>query len=316
MSEDWNRIIAQGETMNVDFKGPLSWDGNDRGALAEDIVGMTNIRDGGLILIGVSEGADGNYTIDGLSADQAKTFDPTKVMDFVAGYFQPQVRLRVERPVVDGKQLVALRIEEFDQTPAICIKDGPAKPGTPNKRYFYEGNLIVRTPAAKTVVIRTAEDMHALIRLAVTKTSNRLLGDVRRLLEGRSEQPIARQPYDAALAVWTAAFAERVNGWKATYPGRGFFSFVLLPDRTVETSLDHTAMKKLVQDARVQVMGLELPSTNVDRFTSVVNIPAGIQGKLDLEDYQEVWQMTSSGAFMYGRLLLYRQLDQGPPFIP
>jgi hypothetical protein len=317
MSEEWKRILSQGETMNVDFKGPMSWDGNDRASVAEDIVGMSNIRDGGLIVIGVSESSDGNLSIDGLGAEQAKSFDPTKVIDFVASYFQPSVKLRVERPLVDGKQLVALRVDEFDQTPTICIKDGPVKDSRTGKRHFYEGNVIVRTPAAKTVVIRTSEDMHALIRLAVTKMSNRLLEDMRRLLEGRDDTVrIAAQPHEQDLATWTRAFAERVNAWKQTHPGRGFFSFILLPDIAPEGALDHAAMKKLVQSARVEVKGLELPSCYPDKFTSVMNIPNGVQGRLDLQEYQDVWQLSSSGAFMYARLLIYRQLDQGPPYIP
>lgn len=238
---------SSGVPVDDGVSGPTSWDGSARAAIAEDIVGMTNIRDGGLIVIGVSEGSDGNLCIDGLGPEQAKSFDPTKVIDFVASCFQPLVKLRVERPVVDGKQLVALRVEEFDQTPVICVKDGPVKDERTGKRQFYEGNVIVRSPAAKTVVIRTAEDMHALIRLAVTKTSNRLLEDMRRLLEGRGEsQPISTQPYERDIAIWANSLAERVNGWKQTHPGRGFFSFLLLPDKSLESTLEHAEMKKVV----------------------------------------------------------------------
>ena len=229
---------------------------------------------------------------------------------------QPPVTVRIERPVIDGKQLVAIKVQEFEQTPVICVKDGPVKDPKTGKRYFYEGNLIIRTVAAKTVVIRTADDMHALIRLAVTKTSNTLLQDVRRILEGEASASVSPPPYERELAAWVGAFAERTNEWKRTYSRRGWFSFLLIPDRVVSDERDHSTLKKLVQRSYVELKGLQLPSCYPDQSTTLQNLPRGIQGRLDLGDYQEIWQLHDSGAFMYGRLLLYRQHDQVSTVIP
>ena len=172
----------------------MAWDQASRGSLAEDIVAMANTRGGGTLLIGVSEGEDGRPRVDGVTPEQSATFDPTQLTDFVAGYFRPAVRLRVERPLLDGKSLVAIIVSEFDTTPVICTNDGPPK-RPDGKRLFYAGDLLIRSAAAKTVKVCTAEDMHALVRLAMNKMSDALLQDVRRIVEaGPSVASLAGSP--------------------------------------------------------------------------------------------------------------------------
>jgi hypothetical protein len=304
---EWKLLITRGETMNFDLKQAMAWEDPERAGLAEDIVAMANVQNGGILLIGVAEGDDGAARIDGLTPEQAASFDLTKVCDYVAGYFQPPVHIRIERPVLDGKQLVAIIVETFDATPIICIKDGPEKRGgaSRGKRVFYAGNLIVRTPAAKSEAIRTAEDMHALMRLAVTKTSDKLLTDVRRIIEGVPPAQTPADPYDGALTMWREALAERQAAWRQRYPEYSTFSLLFLPNHSTDKQLDHAEMRKLVQQCQVEALGLTLPNCWENNTTSIQNRPRGIEGKLDLDHYQEFWQLHDTGAFMDASLLHY-----------
>jgi predicted HTH transcriptional regulator len=95
---EWEILISRGETKNLDFKRPMAWDNLNRGSLTEDIAAMANTRDGGTILVGISEGEDGNAVLEGVSQEQAASFEPTKVIEFVASLFQPPVDLHIERP--------------------------------------------------------------------------------------------------------------------------------------------------------------------------------------------------------------------------
>ena len=310
MNDDWLRVIAQGETMRVDFKAAHEWDGNARAALAEDIVAMANIRDGGVLLIGVAEAQDGSASIDGLTPQQVATFDPTKVCEYVATYFQPLVNLTIERPMINDKQLIAIRVAEFDASPVICIKDGPEKPniGGKVKRYFYAGNLIVRTPAAKSEAIRTAEDMHAIIRLGVTKTSNQLLADFRRVLEGSTALAPAL-PHEREVAQWSQALEACRTTWEAECPGYGVIAMAFLPSPLGKV-LDHAAMRKLVRQSQVQWEGWSIPNQYYEgRFATIQNRVSLVEGVLEIEKYQELWQLHASGAFMFARMLHY--LEKG-----
>jgi hypothetical protein len=311
--EEWGRLITQGETTHVDFKGPMAWDGSARGSLSKDVVAMANIRDGGVIVIGVSEVAGKSLQVDGVTEEQAATFDPTKVVEYIASRFQPPVRLQIERPIVDGKQLIAIRVAEFETTPIVCISDGPETAQGSGKRMFYEGNVFVRNAAAKSEPIRRAEDMHALIRLAVSKTGDQLLADFRRILDGRAErQPVAVDPHRAGLEVYATELKEHRSKWAAQFPGRGTFSMTFLPSQPIGKVLDHATMKKLVEQAQVEWRGWKVPTAVwPDRFSQVQNRIDAVQGAFDLDEYKELWQLRSTGAFMHTRLIIYVRDEKG-----
>lgn len=309
--EEWRRVIARGETMHVDFKAAMSWDGEARADLTKDIIAMANVQDGGTILVSVAKGDDGAAKIDGLTPEQAASFDPTRICDYIAAYFQPPVQLRIERPEVNGKRLVAIRVSEFDATPMICITDGPEKkPGdVKGKRTFYAGNIIVRTPAAKSEAIRSAEDMHALVRLAVTKTSDKLLGDIQRILDGgiggRAILVTDTRPYEKERLMWEDALSQREALWKQQWPRKGRFSFIALPDLIIGKQMDHSTMRKLVQQAHTQGAGLTLPNCFENQVTRIANRKEALQGTLDLNEYQELWQLHETGFFADASLLHY-----------
>jgi hypothetical protein len=313
MNEDWLRIISRGETMHIDFKGALEWAGPGRAAVARDVVAMANIRDGGMLLIGVAEGPDGSGTVEGLTPQQAATFDPTSVGEYVASYFQPPVNISIERPLVAGVQLVAIRVAEFDASPIICTKDGPEEPNTGGKarRYFYGGNLIVRNAAAKSEVIRTAEDMHALIRVSVTKTSNQLLADVRRILEGGAP-PLPVLPHERELAQWSKTLPSLREKWSKAMPGQATFTMTFLPSE-IGRVLTHDELRRLVKQSQVTWGGWVVPSqTYEDRSTTIQNRAFAVEGTTDSEEYQESWQLHGSGAFMFARLLHYVDRKTAP----
>jgi hypothetical protein len=306
MNEEWASLIALGETPHVDFKAAQEWDGSARAALAVDIVAMANIRDGGALLIGVAERDDGGAFVEGLTTEQAATFDPTKVGGYLANHFQPAVSLTIERATIEEKLIVVIRVQEFDATPIICIKDGPEKPsdGGRSKRYFYGGNVIVRNAAARSEAIRTAEDMHALIRLAVTKTSDQLLADFRRVLEGGAPT-VKSAPHEGELDEWAKALESHRSEWSKSFPGHGVLAMAFLPS-PLETPLDHSAMRKLPQQSLVQWHGWSLPiQCYEDKFCQVQNRKSAVEASMVLDNYQEVWQLHASGAFMLARLLEY-----------
>ena len=84
-------ILCRGyESKDLDYKHPMAWDEADKSSccgLVKDILAMANTR-GGFISIGVSQQPLG-YSFDGVSPDQAKTFDTTRLNCFLQAYADP-----------------------------------------------------------------------------------------------------------------------------------------------------------------------------------------------------------------------------------
>jgi predicted HTH transcriptional regulator len=79
---------------------------------------MANTR-GGFIVIGVSEQPAG-YSFDGVSSDQAETFDTTRVNRFLQTYADPPINALLRKVSHDGKVFVIIEVPAFPDTPHIC----------------------------------------------------------------------------------------------------------------------------------------------------------------------------------------------------
>ena len=74
-------------------------------------------------------------------------------------------------------------------------------------------------------------------------------------------------------------------------------------------------MRARVRRARARGAGLEVPTSDDRASGKVRNRKSAIQGRLDLGDFQEVWQLHQSGAFMYAALLHYSE-NEGRRVLP
>lgn len=124
-------------------------------------------------------------------------------------------------------------------------------------------------------------------------------------IEGLPPAQTPIESYDGALTMWREALAERQVAWRQRYPEYGTFSLSFLPNRSTDKQLDHAKMRKLVQQCQVEGLGLTLPNCWENNTTSIQNRPRAIEGKLDLDYYQELWQLHNTGVFMDASLLHY-----------
>lgn len=111
------------EQSAVEFKsaGALTSPGL-RGKVIRAMLAMTNRRDGGLVLVGVSEN-DGVPTLDGLSEEDAATWKHDHLADAVAEYADPRVSFSSAVIDVDGARVLVIEIDEFADAPVICRRD-------------------------------------------------------------------------------------------------------------------------------------------------------------------------------------------------
>jgi predicted HTH transcriptional regulator len=138
-------------------------------------MGMANLRDGGVMIIGVSE-SEGKWTLDGISGADLGTYDEDEINDFVNRYSSPSIRLELVTVAHRNTRFLALKVPEFDRTPIVCKRNGPEDSG------LREGTVYVR-PLGKpqTTQAARAEDLEDLLQLAAEKRSREFLATARRI---------------------------------------------------------------------------------------------------------------------------------------
>lgn len=187
-------IQTSGESEFVDAKGPMAWDGADASAsLAKDIASFANSRDGGVIVIGKGETDAGCFSYEGLSPEQAATFDTTKVGQWVNARFSPPIRLTCYTTEFNTRTFIVIVIQEFDDIPSLCIKSFQ-ETANPKNFIIREGTIYVRNQNAESKPIKTADELRAVIGLATRKKGDELIAHFSAMLKGRSLASLGPAP--------------------------------------------------------------------------------------------------------------------------
>ncbi|SRR5712692_5769038 len=177
---------------NVDYKGAIAWPergSDERARLIRHIIGFTNARDGGYLLIGVD---DTTKNAIGLTVDQAHSWDVSRLTEVLAQFAAPV-------PVVDvcqaelpgGELMVAVHIAPFQEQPSVCIQEHTTRrPGSDHERRILRvGALYVRTSGASTREVNSESMMRELLERAYLKKGDKLLQQIRELLQAHGLKP-------------------------------------------------------------------------------------------------------------------------------
>lgn len=144
------------ESQDVDFKESAAWD-DLRWKITKAALGMGNLRDGGLIIVGVSQRA-GTWSIDGISEDDLATFDADTMIGHVDPYVSPSVDLDIVILERDELRFLVVGVREFRDTPLVCLKNGPDGEG------LKKGTVYIRpTGVPRTNQVEDAREMHDLL---------------------------------------------------------------------------------------------------------------------------------------------------------
>jgi len=173
-SQELIDLILHGrEERNLEYKESMSWkEADDKVKITRCILGMSNIRDGGSIVLGVE---DQSFEPVGMDPDHFRSFNQDDVDDFVAERADPFVEIEVTPVPHDGKEFIVIQVKEFEELPVICRKETRLK----NRRagpYLRRGATYVRSRRKReTVEVPSQTEMREIIDLAVDKGVRRLI---------------------------------------------------------------------------------------------------------------------------------------------
>ena len=171
---DIDGLIARGrEAPNLEYKQSTPWS-ELRVNLIRIVLGMTNTRGGGRIVIGVAE-RDGGYSADGMNDEHIDAFPAEEELRAaVNGFAQPFVEPQLDECEHDGRRFLVITVPEFELEPVLCMKAEGHR--------LQEGKLYVRsTRKPETVEVRNPTDMRALLRLATQKALRQEVENLRDL---------------------------------------------------------------------------------------------------------------------------------------
>lgn len=289
---DWNALIERGETSAIEFKSPCGWQGEARARLSKAIASMANSQDGGRLIIGVEELREsGGVRLAGVSAEQLATFDPTRVLQYVNERFEPAVRLNIEKPVVGGVQLVVIVVREFEEQPHVCVREIECE----GRKLARPGDLLVRTAAAQSKVVGPQE-LRELLSRAITKRSDQLLEQVRRIVKGETSSPPAfdwRGAYAVELSEWSDAVAAA----RELSPAGGW-NFQIVPVGVIEDPLPHREIRDILERSAVHLRGWTFPRIE---GSDPKNMSDRVAGSVESKNLVESWAVFRNLIFSYYR---------------
>ena len=153
------------EERNLEYKESWGLQGKEkrekRAKLAKEIMALSNIRDGGVIVIGVRN--DGTPV--GIAEDEASQFTHDVVAAAVADYAAPYVELVVTAGY-DGstspKYFAVIQVKEFAEMPVLCKRDFPS--------VVRQGAIYTRSRRIhEATEVRNEAEMRELLEMAVDK---------------------------------------------------------------------------------------------------------------------------------------------------
>lgn len=117
-------ILHGREERNIEYKGDISWETNAvRATITKSVLAMSNIKDGGVIVIGVHENGE-DYEPNGLSKANSESFRQDDVSAYINEFADPYVEITLRHIKYNSKNFVLIQILEFSELPVICKKDG------------------------------------------------------------------------------------------------------------------------------------------------------------------------------------------------
>jgi predicted HTH transcriptional regulator len=177
------------ESQAVEFAESQPWE-TLRWKITRTCLAMGNLRDGGIILIGVSQRRK-KWSLNGVRKAHLQTYDVDKMNSQVNEYVSPHVDLTIVSHAWERKSFVVVATKEFDEMPLVCKKSRETEG-------LDQGAVYIRPSGVpQTTRVMNAQQMHDLLELAAEKRSRQFLERAGRL--GLYRPGISIQQFDEEL---------------------------------------------------------------------------------------------------------------------
>lgn len=153
----------------LEFKRTMAWsDRGSRARIIKSILAMSNIRNGGWIVIGKEDQGDGTFNPTGMTQEDFDTYNPEHIKTDVNNYADPYAIFNIEKREDNGRLFVLLRVYEFNEIPVICKRS--------YGDILQDGVMYTRSRGRpESIPVPSQSEMREIIRMATTKAVRRWL---------------------------------------------------------------------------------------------------------------------------------------------
>ena len=288
----FREILALGhELSGVEFKGPgLRTDRALFAQVARAALGMSNRRDGGLIVIGVDQEKSGAPLPLGLADSQLTTWDYDSVADSLDEYADPNVVFELRRISLDGMDFIIIEVAEFADIPVLCSRS--------YDDVLRRGACYVR-PRRKpeTTEVASQEDMRDLLDIATEKRLRKFVRQAASagLLLTSGSVPDDKDRFDDQVAGFlgqpeSAALVQKIRQ-------RGYWQVTVRPSRFDPHRIDDfSQLYAILQKCYVSHKGLDFPAVNPAQSPQL-NLD-WIAQDFEFSHFLSSWRFYQSGLFI------------------
>jgi predicted HTH transcriptional regulator len=162
--------------------------------ITKTAMAMANLRDGGMIIVGVAQDQDRQFIVEGTDSTNELSFVQESVYEFVNRYASPPVELRVLPIEHDAKRFIVIDIQPFERTPVVCKRNTPD--GTTANDQMRSGDFFVRTGSpVSTQRVQSDSMMHEVLEFAVI----RRVAEMQRIQRAVTASTATQNRFDAEV---------------------------------------------------------------------------------------------------------------------
>ncbi|MDW7681353.1 MAG: ATP-binding protein, partial [bacterium] len=278
-------IIKGREERNLEYKGPIKWiDAQVKARITKTILAMSNLKDGGAIVVGVEQQGERFIPV-GLDNKTLATFKQDEISAYVNEYADPFVEIKVSHIEYLKMKFVVIQINEFLELPVICKKDG-----IDNLR---KGAVYIR-PRRKieTVEVPGQVEMREILENATEKLIRKFRSQLL-IAEPYTIEPEnqAKEKFDNELQGYD--MEEILNKIHSTEYWGINIRPIKFEDEIIKTLTD---ARELIDKCGVLLRGWDYPHfTHAD----IKNGNNWIESHVEFEGHIEYWRLYQSGQFIH-----------------
>ncbi len=161
-----NALDRLQEAPDIEFKESSPWDAL-KWKIIKTALAMGNLRDGGILIVGVSQRA-GQEQRTGISETDLETYDPDDIADQFGRFISPEIEFTLVQAPYREKDYLAFEFQEFREISLVCKRNGEG---------LEVGGVYVRPREGRprSTKVTDAAQMRELLDLAGVKAARRII---------------------------------------------------------------------------------------------------------------------------------------------
>jgi len=193
-------LESPNENKSIEFKPSIPWpkkinelkDHHKVQEIIESILAMSNLRNGGKIILGIEKGPDDegkNYVLSGMDTNHLATYDQDLIFDHVRNFGEPEPRFQILNVEFQEKHFMVFAVQSFEFAPIICKNNR-------NLEKLESAVFYIRNDKPETKKITETWEMREIIDLAIEKELDLFSTRMQRFFKTMSSAKILKSTPD------------------------------------------------------------------------------------------------------------------------